>query len=454
MRTAAAFALLLFATACAQMPAEEAAKPPGETVAFRMQQTEVLPPLPPEQQVATQAEPAAPAPQAIPDADAAPLNLWVRVRKGFAKNDIDNRLVRNWEQWYSSRPEYMARMMDQAGRFLFHVVEEVERRNMPMEIALLPMIESAYNPTAYSRSHASGIWQFIPSTGRLYGLQQDWYYDGRRDIVAATGAALDYLQKLHTQFNDWDHALAAYNWGEGAVERAIARNRARGRPTDYESLRMPAETRNYLPKLQAVKNIVADPERFGVTLPMIPNEPYFATTTVERHIDLEVAAKLAEISVDEFRFLNPAHNKPVINANSAETIVLPKEKLATFLTNLNSYEEPLATWQAYKVKPGESAQRVAAKFGISVDELRRINKLTRRYLYPGQALLVPVQSGAEPQMPALPAPRATRRSASTQKAAAKKKPAAKTAKTPATPAKSASAKPKKPGSKINVADTH
>jgi membrane-bound lytic murein transglycosylase D len=241
------------------------------------------------------------------------------------------------------------------------------------------------------------------------------------------------------------------------VERAIARNRARGRPTDYESLRMPAETRNYLPKLQAVKNIVADPERFGVTLPVIPNEPYFATTTVQRHIDLEVAAKLAEIPVEEFRFLNPAHNKPVINADSAETIVLPKEKLATFLTNLNSYEEPLATWQAYKVKPGESDARIAKKFGISVAELRRINNLSSRSrLHPGQALLVPVQAGAEPEMPSLPAPRASRRtrSASTQKAPSKKKPAAKAAKAPTTPAKSASAKPRKPGSKLNVAETH
>ncbi|HSQ05869.1 MAG TPA: transglycosylase SLT domain-containing protein, partial [Burkholderiales bacterium] len=189
--------------------------------------------------------------------------MWERVRRGFALPVFDNPLVHEWENWYSSRPDYVARMIERSSRYLYHVMEEVERRHMPAEIALLPMIESAYNPQAYSKSHASGIWQFIPSTGKLYGLRQNWWYDGRRDIIAATNAALDYLEKLYGMFGSWDLALASYNWGEGAVSRAIARNQAKGLPTDYESLAMPSETRGYVPKLIAVKNIITDPARFG-----------------------------------------------------------------------------------------------------------------------------------------------------------------------------------------------
>lgn len=341
------------------------------------------------------------APKAV---EAPPANVWVRIRSGFAMQTLDSPLVRDWEQWYSSRPDYVARMVDRSRRVLFHVVEEVERRKMPAEIALLPMIESAYNPQAYSRAHASGMWQFIPSTGKLYGLQQNWWYDGRRDIVAATHAALDYLEKLYGMFGNWELALASYNWGEGAVSRAIARNQARGLPTDYESLHMPSETRNYLPKLQAVKNIVSDPARYGLTLADIPNESYFAAITTPRHIDVELAARFAEITVEEFRFLNPAHNKPVINANAAETIVLPKDKVEAFQRNLGNHTDPLVSWQAYTVKPGERIEKIAAKHGMSVAELKRVNNLTpRTRVTTGQPLLVPVKAGAKPHLPDLPA---------------------------------------------------
>jgi membrane-bound lytic murein transglycosylase D len=333
-----------------------------------------------------------------------PINLWQRIRSGFRMPDLDNPLVREWETWYSSRPDYVARMVERSSRILFHVVEEVERRNMPAEIALLPMIESAYNPQAYSRAHASGMWQFIPSTAKLYGLNQNWWYDGRRDIVAATNAALDYLEKLHGMFGSWELALASYNWGEGAVSRAIARNQAKGLPTDYESLAMPAETRNYLPKLQAVKNIIADPARFGLQLADVPNESYFATVTAKRHIDVELAARFAEIPIEEFRFLNPAHNKLVINANSAETIVLPKRKVETFLANLAKNSQPLVSWEAYTVKPGERPEKIAAKHGISLSELKQINGISgRKKIATGQPLLVPVRAGVEPYMPNLPA---------------------------------------------------
>jgi membrane-bound lytic murein transglycosylase D len=349
-----------------------------------------------------------PAPEPVIQAkpvDVPAANVWVRIRKGFVMSNLDNGLVRDWERWYSSRPDYVARMVERSSRVLFHVIEEVERRKMPAEIALLPMIESAYNPQAYSRAHASGMWQFIPSTGKLYGLQQNWWYDGRRDIVAATNAALDYLEKLYGMFGNWELALASYNWGEGAVGRAVSRNQARGLPTDYENLTMPNETRNYLPKLQAVKNIVSDPARFGLTLADIPNESYFATITTPRHIDVELAARFAEIPVEEFRFLNPAHNRPVINANAAETIVLPKNKVEVFQRNIARHSEPLVSWHAYTVKPGERIEKIAATHGMSVGELKRVNNIgERQRITTGQPLLVPVKAGTKLNMPDLPAP--------------------------------------------------
>jgi membrane-bound lytic murein transglycosylase D len=295
-------------------------------------------------------------------------------------------------------------MIDRSSRFLYHIVEEVEKRGMPMEVALLPMIESAYNPVAYSRSHASGIWQFIPSTGKDFGLRQNWWYDGRRDVIAATGAALDYLQKLHGMFGDWQLALASYNWGEGAVGRAMERIRAKGLPTDYESLTMPAETRGYIPKLMAVKNIISNPARFGMQIADVPNEPYFETVTLKQHIDLKVAARFADMQLDEFKFLNPGHNKPVIKAGEAERIVLPRHKVLTFLSNFEKHDKPLVSWQAVTFKAGEKAEKVAALHGMTLAELKQLNGLAnQRKLVIGQPLLVPLKAGAEnPQFPDLP----------------------------------------------------
>jgi len=331
--------------------------------------------------------------------------VWDRIRNGFELAPMDNDLVRDWENWYSSRPDYVARMIDRSSRFLFHILEEVEKRRMPTEIALLPMIESAYNPVAYSKSHASGIWQFIPSTGKDYGLRQNWWYDGRRDVIAATTAALDYLEKLYGMFGDWPLALASYNWGEGAVSRAIERNRAKGLPTDYESLTVPAETRGYLPKLIAVKNIITNPARYGLAISDVPNEPFFETVTLKRHIDLKLAAKLAELSVQEFKFLNPGHNKPVIRAGEAERIVLPRDKLALFQGNLQKHDEPLVSWQAVMLKVGQKPERIAAEHGMTLAELKEVNGLeSQKKLVPGQPLLVPLKDAAEaPQLPDLPA---------------------------------------------------
>lgn len=355
--------------------------------------------------------PAAPSAPAIAEpqdkkAPPPPGDLWVRVRAGFQIPDVDNGRVRMWEKWYSERPEYVEFMIELASRYLYHVVHEVERRNMPTELALLPMIESAYNPYAYSRSHASGMWQFIRSTGKSYGLKQTFWYDGRRDAIAATNAALDYLQDLHKMFGSWDLALAAYNLGENGLNRAIKRNRARKQPITYDKLRMPRETRNYFPKLQAVKNIISDPARFGLTLADIPDRPYFDVVTTDRHIDVKVAAELAEISIEEFRILNPGHNKPVIRADGTETILLPVANVETFRKNLIAYDDPLVTWQIYKFKRKDRLAKIAKQHGVSMAYLKQVNGIpARRHVRPGQTILVPLRDGAEPYLPQLPAPR-------------------------------------------------
>jgi membrane-bound lytic murein transglycosylase D len=320
-----------------------------------------------------------------------PVDLWERIRDGFALQELDSPLVQNHVAWYANRPEYMRRMVERSQLYLYHIVEEVEKRGMPTEVALLPMIESAFNPKAYSTSHASGIWQFIPSTGKDFGLEQNWWYDDRRDVTAATDAALDYLQKLHDMFDSWELALAAYNWGEGSVQRAIAKNRKKGLPTDYLSLTMPAETRNYLPKLMAVKQIIMNPEAAGLELASIPNLPYFVSVTTTQNIDLAVAARLAEMPLHDFVSLNPAYNRPVINAKGSRTLLLPVDKANTFTSNLGSYDKPLVSWKSYTPTRGEKIDNVARRFSISVARLKEINSITKRNkLSAGQTLLVPL----------------------------------------------------------------
>ncbi|WP_046115672.1 transglycosylase SLT domain-containing protein [Aquincola tertiaricarbonis] len=317
-------------------------------------------------------------------------DLWVRVRNGFAMPDLDNELVRKHEQWYASRPDYVERMTSRGGRYLFHIVEELQKRGMPAELALLPFIESAFNPKAMSVAKASGMWQFMPATGRDFELRQNMFRDDRRDVLASTRAALDYLQRLHNMFGDWHLALAAYNWGEGSVQRAIARNEKAGLPTDYLSLRMPDETRNYVPKLQAVKNIVSRPADFALTLPPLQNHPYFLSVPIERDMDVALAAKLAGMSASDFADLNPQMNKPVILASGTPQILLPYDNANAFLHNLRRHEGALASWTAWVVprtmKPADAAQQV----GMGESELREINRIPPRMLVKaGSTLLVP-----------------------------------------------------------------
>jgi membrane-bound lytic murein transglycosylase D len=327
----------------------------------------------------------------IPQEEPEVSDLWARIRNGYAMPELDSPLIARHEQWYANRPEYVSRMTERARRYLHYITEEVERRGMPSEIALLPMIESAFNPGAYSNSSASGIWQFIPSTGRHFGLEQNWWYDGRRDVVSATNGALDYLEKLHTQFGDWALALAAYNCGEGAVDRAQKRNRSKGLPIDYLNLKLPTETRNYVPKLMAIKNIVAHPEQYGLVLQPIPNQPYFAAIATEKQMDVKMFAELADISEEEFIALNPAHNRPVILQDHNDLILLPIDKVETFLSNLESNDKPLVTWQSYQPKKGERFDQLAPRFGMTVAKLKSVNGLSPRAdRSSGQTLLVPL----------------------------------------------------------------
>lgn len=323
-------------------------------------------------------------------------NIWLRIQAGYAMPDITSRHTTKFENWYSSRPEYIEKMMARSEKYLFYVVEEVERRGMPTEIALLPMIESAYNPKAYSRSHAAGIWQFIPSTGKHFGLNQNWWVDNRRHVTAATHAALDYLQELHARFGSWDLALAAYNAGQGTVGRAIIKNQKAGKPTNYQSLKLPLETVQYVPKLQAIKNIVTNPRKFGLTIAPIHNQAYFDEISAPDQIDAKLAAKLAEISHKEFVLLNPSYNRPVVaSKNNTHKLLLPITAIETFQNNLNNYDQSLISWKVYKGKRGERLSNIAKKHKISVNQLRQVNDLPRnKKLSKTLYLLVPTKSAS------------------------------------------------------------
>ncbi len=322
---------------------------------------------------------------------APPADLWDRIRRGFAIRDLDTDLVRTQEQWYSSRPDYIQRMTERSNKYLFHVVEELERRGMPSELALLPFIESAFNPQAVSSARAAGMWQFMPQTGTYFDLKQNVFRDDRRDVLASTRAALDYLQKLYNMFGEWDLALAAYNWGEGSVGRAIAKNKRAGLGTSYLELSMPAETRMYVPKLQAVKNIIANPEKFRTELPLIQNHPYFQSVDISRDIDVELAAKLADVQLNDFKALNPSAHRPVILAAGMPNILLPWDNAEVFKRNFEAYTQgQYASWTAWTVPTTMSPTTAAQRIGMSEADLRTVNSIPPRMLIKaGSTLIVP-----------------------------------------------------------------
>ncbi len=324
----------------------------------------------------------------------APADLWDRIRRGFAMPDLEDDLVQEREQWYATRPDYMLRMTERSSKYLFHIVEELERRGMPTELALLPYIESAFNPQAVSSAKAAGMWQFMPATGSYFDLKQNAFRDDRRDVLASTRAALDYLQKLHGMFGDWHLALAAYNWGEGSVGRAIARNKKAGLGIRYTDLNMPAETRLYVPKLQAVKNIVARPDAFRAELPLIENHPYFQSVLIQRDIDITLAAKLADVQESDFKALNPSLHRPVILAAGTPQILLPWDNAQVFERNLLAHKEgQYASWTVWTLPSTMSTTDAAQRVGMAESDLRSINGIPPRMLIKaGSALIVPRSS--------------------------------------------------------------
>lgn len=316
-------------------------------------------------------------------------DLWQRIRGGFRLAEANPALTRNHEEWFSKHPGYLERGIERSRLYLYFIAEEVEKRGMPMEIALLPMIESAYNPLALSPMKASGIWQFIPSTGKVYGLKQNAWYDGRRDVLTATTAALDYLQYLHGMFGDWSLALAAYNCGEGCVARALSHQQ--GGATDYASLKLPTETRHYVPKLIAVRNIVMAPKRYGINLEQVANEPYFMQVTLSKPMEARQAARLADMELDDFLSLNPGFQRRVIHTESRDVLLLPTERALAFQFNLHRHGIEKLSLRTYQASRGENASKIAEKFGVSLAWLKEHNpiKLYKGKVAQSQTLLVP-----------------------------------------------------------------
>jgi membrane-bound lytic murein transglycosylase D len=408
--TLAALAAALLLAACASRPVQQA--PGAAPAAATPPALAGSPDASPRSEPAAAPAPFEGAPQEVTDPlrgltaidrTVPPDDLWQRIRDGYAIPNIEGPLVQEKTAFFLARPDYLQRIFDRSKLYLYHIVEELEKRGMPTELALLPMVESAFNPMAYSRAHASGLWQFIPGTGKRFELKQNWWYDGRRDIVASTAAALDYLAYLYELHGDWHLALASYNWGENAVARAIAKNRAAGKPTDYASLTMPPETRSYIPKLQAIKNIVANPAPFGIQLEPIPNQPYFATYTRLRDIDVQLAAKLAEMSVEEFIALNPGFSRPLIRASVTPRIVLPADKVEVFHENLLRLDQKsLVSWKTYNAAKGETFESIAKKYGMTVGQLKEVNGVAPRTRAVPGLLVVPVNATAASGMRKLP----------------------------------------------------
>jgi len=337
-------------------------------------------------------------------------DLFDRMRAGFAFDEVQEPAIDQQLAWFEHNPDYLERVFQRGQRYMYHIITEVEARGMPTEFALLPVVESAYEPFAYSVSKAAGLWQFIPGTGVRFGLKQTWWYDGRRDVIESTRAALDYLQALHDEFNgDWLLAIAAYNVGEAWVERAIAYNKSVGRPTDFWHLNLPAETRAYVPKLLAMKRLMAEPERYGLGFAPIPNEPYFAVIDTDSQIDLKIAAQLAGTSYDELVALNPGYNRWATDPAGPHRMLVP-------IDNADTYEAGLAglspservRYLDHEVERRETLPLIARHYGTSVAVIVKVNDLNGMHVVPGQILKIPQVSSQLPDKVMLAAARIDR----------------------------------------------
>jgi membrane-bound lytic murein transglycosylase D len=331
-----------------------------------------------------------------------PEDIWERVRNGYQLQDAIgiNPRIEQQRLWFVSNPSFVEKVGERSNPYIYYIVERLEERNMPMELALLPMIESAYNPLAYSHANAVGLWQFIPSTGRSFNLRQTSWYDGRRDVMASTNAAMNYLSRLHAMFDgDWLLALAAYNAGEGRVARAIERNRKLGLPTDYWNLSLPSETQNYVPKLLALSQVVMSPQAYGVSLEPIANEPYFEKVELTQRMDLSRVAALADLDEDQLYLLNPAFKRR-ITLDGPQHLLVPADKAELLAANLLLMKpDELVDWQQYRVRSGDSLHGIATRYRLTVNTLKDINRLTSNHLSVGQVLSIPAEPGVSPSEP-------------------------------------------------------
>ncbi len=325
------------------------------------------------------------------------LSLWQRMRSGFTLLDYEHPEVQKSIKWFTDRPLHMTRLVKQAEPYLYYIVDEVEKREMPLEIALLPAIESAYQPLAHSHLSAAGLWQFMPATGRHYGLDVSWWYDERRDVQASTQAALDYLQKLHRTFGgDWLLALAAYNAGQGNVRKALRKNRREGKELNFWALSLPKETKNYIPKFLALSKIISEPDKYDIKLTDIKNTRFFADVKIENQIDIALVARLSEVSLEEVYRLNPALKRWATSPEGEYELLLPVDKIERFKEKLAAIpKEQHVRWTKHKIRSGETLGHIAQKYQVSAALLRQVNRLKNSKIRAGKILMVPMIAQAE-----------------------------------------------------------
>jgi membrane-bound lytic murein transglycosylase D len=324
------------------------------------------------------------------------INIWQRLFSLYQFPETHNKRIQAEINWYSKHPEYLDRVQRNAEPYLFHVINEVEKRNLPGELALLPIVESAYRPFAYSHGRAAGLWQFIPSTGKAYGLKQNWWYDGRRDVIASTDSALTYLSKLSNRFDDWYLGLAAYNAGGGNISKAIKTNKKRGKKTDYWSLSLRKETQQYIPKLIAIAHILSHAKQYNITLRPIPNKPHFQVVNIHKQIDLARASELAGINIDELYTLNPAFNQWATDPAGPHHLLIPSKLVNNFSEQLSALpDNQRLKWQRHKIKQGETLSHISKKYRTPIPLIEQTNQITNHRIRVGNYLLIPTASYKE-----------------------------------------------------------
>jgi membrane-bound lytic murein transglycosylase D len=398
--------IILSLCACAHQPAA----PPPERIKIPAPATTAETPIAADTEVA-QAAPSLSMPREWQHHNGEDYDdLFDRMRAGFAFEEVQEPAIDVQLAWFEHNPEYLERVFQRGQRYMYHIITEVEARGMPLEFALLPVVESAYEPFAYSTGRAAGLWQFIPGTGVRFGLKQDWWYDGRRDPIESTRAALDYLQALHDQFDgDWLLAIAAYNVGENTVQRELDFNRANGKPTDFWHLRLPAETRAYVPKLLAMKRLMAEPERYGLEFAVIPNEPYFAVINTDSQIDLKVAAQLAGTSYEEIIALNAGYNRWATDPEGPHRMLVPIDNADAFEAALKTLSpDDRVPFVSHEVARKETLAMIAKQYGTSAGVIAKINGLKGNSVTPGETLKIPLMSGPLPDKVMLAAQRVDR----------------------------------------------